>query len=575
MKAIIGKNKSINCCVCSPSTINCRVNNSVQTAGSIETPQPINAGSTERGPAGKAGNGIIRIDLTSTVGIVDTYTIYYTNGTTWNYEVKNGTEGTTYYAGQGIDLTNNFISVNFSEVVSTSTTVNGQALSSNISLTASDVNALPDTTTINDLTTTAQQNALNSGATTTNIGQIATNTSNINSLSSTVDSNYNTLNGRITSEVTTLNNTIGQETTNRQNADNNLQSQIDAITSSSDVFDIVGTYADLQAYDITTVPINDIIKVLVDSTHSNAATYYRCTLVNGVKTWVYIGAEGAYYTKSEADNKFVEQTTTVNGKALSTNITLTASDVGALPSSTVIGSGVLTIQKNGSNIDTFNANATSNKSINITVPTDTNDLTNGAGYITGITSSDVTTALGYTPQTELISGTNIKTVNSNSLLGSGNITTPDTKNTAGSTDTSSKIFLVGATSQAVNPQTYSHDTVFVDANGRINSAFPAADANDSTVATTAWVRTAFGAYAKAVEMVLDATLTPIDGVCTWAFPLGWGDGYMDISVFELSSNGTIWTKIYPRIVIEQYYTEINILSESSISNLRALFIQKG
>jgi hypothetical protein len=31
------------------------------------------------------------------------------------------------------------------------------------------------------------------------------------------------------------------------------------------------------------------------------------------------------------------------------------------------------------------------------VPTDTNDLTNGAGYITGITSSDVTTALGYTP----------------------------------------------------------------------------------------------------------------------------------------------------------------------------------
>ena len=31
------------------------------------------------------------------------------------------------------------------------------------------------------------------------------------------------------------------------------------------------------------------------------------------------------------------------------------------------------------------------------IPTDTSDLTNGAGYITGITSSDVTTALGYTP----------------------------------------------------------------------------------------------------------------------------------------------------------------------------------
>lgn len=36
----------------------------------------------------------------------------------------------------------------------------------------------------------------------------------------------------------------------------------------------------------------------------------------------------------------------------------------------------------------------------------------------------------------------------------------DTKNTAGSTDTSSKIYLVGATSQAANPQTYSDNEVF-------------------------------------------------------------------------------------------------------------------
>jgi hypothetical protein len=37
----------------------------------------------------------------------------------------------------------------------------------------------------------------------------------------------------------------------------------------------------------------------------------------------------------------------------------------------------------------------------------------------------------------------------------------DTKNTAGSTDTSSKIFLIGATSQAANPQTYSDDQCYV------------------------------------------------------------------------------------------------------------------
>ena len=45
----------------------------------------------------------------------------------------------------------------------------------------------------------------------------------------------------------------------------------------------------------------------------------------------------------------------------------------------------------------------------------------------------------------------------------------DTKNTAGSTNSSSKLFLVGATSQAANPQTYSHDTAYVGADGCLYS----------------------------------------------------------------------------------------------------------
>ena len=50
------------------------------------------------------------------------------------------------------------------------------------------------------------------------------------------------------------------------------------------------------------------------------------------------------------------------------------------------------------------------------------------------------------------------------LRNDGSWATPpdnDTKNTAGSTDTSSKIFLIGATSQAANPQTYSDNEVYV------------------------------------------------------------------------------------------------------------------
>ncbi len=58
---------------------------------------------------------------------------------------------------------------------------------------------------------------------------------------------------------------------------------------------------------------------------------------------------------------------------------------------------------------------------------------------------------------------------------SGNITiassytNTDTKNTAGATDTSSKIFLVGATAQEANPQTYSQDTAYVGTDGCLYS----------------------------------------------------------------------------------------------------------
>ena len=95
---------------------------------------------------------------------------------------------------------------------------------------------------------------------------------------------------------------LGTEITNRENADIGLQGQIDAITSSSDVKDIVGTYTDLQNYDTSTLGNDDIIKVLQDSTHNNAMTYYRWVITGGVGAWSYIGQEGPYYTKSEIDD---------------------------------------------------------------------------------------------------------------------------------------------------------------------------------------------------------------------------------------------------------------------------------
>lgn len=127
---------------------------------------------------------------------------------------------------------------------------------------------------------------------------ISQNTNDITDIKSEqVTQNTNIQNN--TNNISTLQTGLSSEITNRQNADINLQSQIDAITSSSDVVDIVGTYAQLQSYDTQHLQNNDVIKVLQDETHDNAMTYYRW--LKNTSTWQYIGQEGPYYTKSETD----------------------------------------------------------------------------------------------------------------------------------------------------------------------------------------------------------------------------------------------------------------------------------
>lgn len=78
------------------------------------------------------------------------------------------------------------------------------------------------------------------------------------------------------------------------------------------------------------------------------------------------------------------------------------------PTIPTVNNATLTIQKNGTTVKTFTANASSNVTANITVPTKTSDITNDSGYITGITSSDIYNVLGYYPAAE----PNIYTYNS-------------------------------------------------------------------------------------------------------------------------------------------------------------------
>lgn len=93
-----------------------------------------------------------------------------------------------------------------------------------------------------------------------------------------------------------------------------LQEEIDTIEAGSDVTDVVGTYADLQSYDTSTLTDKDIIKVLDDETENHAQTYYRWSTSS--QSFSYIGQ----IAKPAVDS--------VNGKTGA--VVLDSDDVGAV-----------------------------------------------------------------------------------------------------------------------------------------------------------------------------------------------------------------------------------------------------
>ena len=148
-----------------------------------------------------------------------------------------------------------------------------------------------------------------------------------------------------------------------------------------------------------------------------------------------------------------------------------------------------------------------------TIPTKVSQLTNDSGFITGITKSMVTTALGYTPPTtdtntwrtvqcngtsignntlNLKAGTNVSISASNGTLtisSTDTNTDTDTKNTAGGTNlTGTKLFIVGLTSQSDGLRTYSNSNCYIGTNNCLYSG----GAVVLTGITKAMVTTALG-----------------------------------------------------------------------------------
>lgn len=129
-----------------------------------------------------------------------------------------------------------------------------------------------------------------------------------------------------------------------------------------------------------------------------------------------------YYTKTAADSTFQTQagmssyatTSSLNSKQ---DTLVSGTNIKTINGVSVLGSGDIVIGEGGTTVTGGTGIIVSNEGeISIdtsvvaelsdipTVPTKTSQLTNDSGFITGINSTDVTTALGYTPGTSNFSG---------------------------------------------------------------------------------------------------------------------------------------------------------------------------
>lgn len=175
----------------------------------------------------------------------------------------------------------------------------------------------------------------------------------------------------------------------------------------------------------TTYALNKTVPsdaVFTDTTYSDATTSAAGlmsasdkTKLNGIASGAEVNVQSDWNVTSTSSDAFIKNKPTIptrtsqltNDSGFLTSYTetdpiysaspaagITAADISSwdaksdfsgdyddLTNKPTIGNATLTIQKNGTNVQTFTANATSNKTANITVPTKTSDLTNDSDFV--------------------------------------------------------------------------------------------------------------------------------------------------------------------------------------------------
>lgn len=118
----------------------------------------------------------------------------------------------------------------------------------------------------------------------------------------------------------------------------------------------------------------------------NSETTYRTGNVNITKSNIGLSDVGNFKAVSTVASQGLTDTEKSNARANigagTSSFSGSYTDLTNKPTIPTVNNATLTIQKNGTNVTTFTANASSNATANITVPTKVSELTNDSGFKT-------------------------------------------------------------------------------------------------------------------------------------------------------------------------------------------------
>lgn len=247
---------------------------------------------------------------------------------------------------------------------------------------------------------------------------------------------------------------LDDEVTNRTNAVSNLTNTVNSNKSTIDNYTING--AKISTNPKITVTVGGSGNAVTTASFSGTVL----TLTKGATYNNYSHPAGSGASKSTGLYKFsTDSTSHISGVTAVTKSDITALGIPSSDTNTTYsfssGNGGFTVTPSGGSTQTVSIGKPStagtadkvantltftgyqsksyngSAAVSVAIPSKVSDLTNDSGYITSYT---------------------------------------DTKNTAGSTNSSSKLYLIGATSQATNPVTYSNSGVYTQSGAVYASA---------------------------------------------------------------------------------------------------------